>query len=135
MANFERFGLNFSSCAIREVASLTRHVFSFSSNLTLQLNDQEFPWVFKITVFDPLVADVETRLHDLILTVASSEDHTAVLKSRRCIPRIKLFRRFIKSLDLQMKTLSSNQQEERQFLTAFKAKNKIPRFFSWALNY
>ena len=90
---------------------------------------------FKITVFDPLLADVEKRLHDLILTVASSEDHTAVLKSRRCIPRIKLFRRFIKSLDLQMKTLSSNQQEERQFLTAFKAKNKIPRFFSWALNY
>ena len=113
-------GSSFKSCCCRFLRILTFH-----------LNDQEFPWVFKKTVFDPLVADVEKWLHDLILTVACSEDHTAVLKSRRCIPRIKLFRRFIKSLDLQMKTLSSNQQEERQFLTAFKAKNKIPRFFSW----
>ena len=60
MANFERIGLNFSSCTIREVARLTHHVFSFSSNLTLQLNDQEFPWVYKI-IFEPLVADVEIK--------------------------------------------------------------------------
>ena len=92
MANFERFGLNFSSCAIREEARLTRHVFTVFFE------------------FDPSTqADVEKRLHDLILTVASSDDHTAVLKSRRCIPRIKHFRRFFKALDLQMKTLSSNQ--------------------------
>ena len=58
------------------IARLTRHVFSFSSNLILQLNDQEFPWVFKKTVFHPLVADVEKRLHDLILTAASPDYHT-----------------------------------------------------------
>ena len=109
-------------------------MFSFSSNLTLQLNDQEFPRVFKI-IFDPLVADVEKRLHDLIPPVASSDDHTVFKSPSRNKPRIKPFRRFIKAVDLQIITLSSIQQQERQFLTAFKAKNKIPRFFSWALNH
>ena len=84
---------------------------SFSWNLIL-LNDQEFSRVFK-TIFRPLVADIEKRLHDshLLLTVASLDDHTE-LKSRRYIHRNKPFRRFIKALGLQIKTLSSIQQEQ-----------------------
>ena len=57
-------GSSFKSCCCRFLRILTFH-----------LNDQEFPWVFKI-IFDPLVADVEKRLHDLILTAASPDYHT-----------------------------------------------------------
>ena len=71
------FRLNFPTRANRDVTRLTQTLtlLSFSSNMTLQLNDQEFPRVFKI-IFDPLVADVEKRLNDLILTVASPDYHT-----------------------------------------------------------
>ena len=71
------FRLNFPTRANRDVTRLTQTLIllSFSLNLTFQLNDQEFPRVFKI-IYDPLVADLEKRLHDLILTAASPDYHT-----------------------------------------------------------